>query len=321
MMSADHGGIDHLNRLGRGAAIGECLQENVPEAFQAPSSKLLIDRIPIAKLFGQIAPGRPCARDPENTIERAAMLAGSAGLFRHKWLEKSPFLVAHQSANQFCLPRRGSLESYSRVCENPADTAMDSYMKLDFLRLTGRFVQLDPFVPELKGAVRAAIDCDPETWAIMPVNRAGEGFENYWAEACGAPTDKQMAYAIRQRSDQRVIGISTYDMTHAAQGGVEIGGTFLHPDARGGNANPEAKMLMLGHAFDSGAVRVQFSVDTRNKRSQAAMTKLGAVKEGVLRRNRRTWTGYIRDTAVFSILDHEWPTVKLQLARRLAQTP
>jgi N-acetyltransferase len=100
---------------------------------------------------------------------------------------------------------------------------------------------------------------------------------------------------------------------------VEIGTTFLHPDVRGGFVNPEAKMLMLSHAFAAGAVRVQFRVDSRNQRSQAAMTKLGAVREGVLRRDLLTWTGYIRDTVVFSILDHEWPAVKLQLERRLAR--
>ena len=59
-----------------------------------------------------------------------------------------------------------------------------------------------------------------------------------------------------------------------------------------------------------GAVRVQFRVDTRNQRSQAAVSKLGAVREGVLRRDRLTWTGYIRDTVYFSILNSEWPAVR-----------
>ena len=68
---------------------------------------------------------------------------------------------------------------------------------------------------------------------------------------------------------------------------------------------------------EQGAVRVQFKVDTRNERSQAAVTKLGAVREGVLRRDRRTWTGHIRDTAVFSILDREWPEVRTRLEQRL----
>jgi RimJ/RimL family protein N-acetyltransferase len=76
---------------------------------------------------------------------------------------------------------------------------------------------------------------------------------------------------------------------------------------------------MLRHAFDSGAVRVQFTTDVRNERSQAAIAKLGAVREGVLRRDMRTWTGHIRDTVVFSILDSEWPAVKLRLEQRLAK--
>jgi RimJ/RimL family protein N-acetyltransferase len=75
---------------------------------------------------------------------------------------------------------------------------------------------------------------------------------------------------------------------------------------------------MLDHAFNAGAIRVQFRVDSRNKRSQAAVAKLGAVREGVLRRDMITWTGYVRDTVVFSILDHEWPAVKDRLQRRLA---
>lgn len=75
---------------------------------------------------------------------------------------------------------------------------------------------------------------------------------------------------------------------------------------------------MLDHAFSNGAARVQFRVDTRNQRSQAAVMKLGAVREGVLRRDRLTWTGYLRDTVYFSILDREWPEVRLRLESRLA---
>jgi RimJ/RimL family protein N-acetyltransferase len=70
---------------------------------------------------------------------------------------------------------------------------------------------------------------------------------------------------------------------------------------------------MLKHAFDSGALRVQFRVDTRNVRSQAAVARLGAVREGVLRRDRLTWTGYVRDTVYFSILNDEWTEVRERL--------
>jgi N-acetyltransferase len=189
-------------------------------------------------------------------------------------------------------------------------------MNFIYQPLEGRFVRLEPFTPELKSQVRVAIDCDPDAWAIMPMNPTGEGFEPYWAATFGAPDRR--AYAIRQRSDGRVVGMSTFYMTHASEGGIEIGTTFLRPEVRAGYINPETKLLMLDHAFASGVVRVQFRVDTRNKRSQAAVTRLGAVKEGILRRDRRTWTGYIRDTVYFSILADEWPAVKAGLEKRLS---
>jgi RimJ/RimL family protein N-acetyltransferase len=191
-------------------------------------------------------------------------------------------------------------------------------VKLEYIPLTGRFLRLQPFAPDLKEEVRSAVDCDPDTWAIMPVNPMGDGFDVYWSAACGASPDQRMAYAILRCSDDCVIGMSTYYTELVGQGGVSIGTSFLHPSVRGGPANPEAKLLMLDHAFGCGAVRVQFKVDTRNAPSQAAVARLGAVREGVLRRDRLTWTGYIRDTVVFSILDHEWPQLKARLQALVA---
>jgi hypothetical protein len=71
-------------------------------------------------------------------------------------------------------------------------------MELEFCDLEGQFIRLEPFRPEIKEEVRAAVDCDPETWAIMPINPMGAGFEGYWAVACGAPADERMSYAIRR---------------------------------------------------------------------------------------------------------------------------
>ena len=185
--------------------------------------------------------------------------------------------------------------------------------------LAGRFVRLEPFEPLIKEEVRSAIDCDPETWAIMAGNPTGDRFEEYWAAVCGAPLNDRIAYAIRRSSDCQVVGMSSLYTAFASQGGLEIGTSFLRPDARGGTVNPEAKLLMLNCAFAAGALRVQFRVDTRNKRSQAAVAKLGAVREGVLRRDRITWTGYVRDTVYFSILDSEWPDVKVRLEKWIAE--
>ncbi len=191
-------------------------------------------------------------------------------------------------------------------------------MDIPFLPVEGRLVRIEPLRPEHKEDVRAAIDCDPAAWSILLVNPMGAGFEEYWSANCGAQTTERLPYVIRRLSDGQLVGVSTYFTARAKHGGVEIGATFLRPDVRASFVNPETKLLMLGHAFNSGAVRVQFTVDARNERSQAAVAKLGAVREGILRRDTRTWTGHIRDTVVFSILDSEWPAVKLRLEQRLA---
>jgi len=99
---------------------------------------------------------------------------------------------------------------------------------------------------------------------------------------------------------------------------VEIGGTYYGPDLRGGAVSPAAKRLLLANAFESGARRVQFKVDAINARSRAAVLKLGAIQEGILRQERVTWTGRVRDTVVFSILADEWPAVRDRLDARLA---
>ncbi len=87
---------------------------------------------------------------------------------------------------------------------------------------------------------------------------------------------------------------------------------------RGTAVNPEAKLLMLAHAFASGAHCVQLKVDAMNARSRAAVLKLGAKQDGILRGDRVTWTGRIRDTVMFSILEDEWPDVRAQLEARVA---
>ncbi len=125
------------------------------------------------------------------------------------------------------------------------------------------------------------------------------------------------AYAVRRLADGEVVGLTCFLALGTPEHTVEIGATFLRLDARGGPVNPEMKRLMLAHAFEHGALRVAFQIDARNLRSQAAVAKLGAVREGVLRRNRRTWTGHVRDTVVFSILDEEWPAVRERLDARL----
>ncbi len=134
-------------------------------------------------------------------------------------------------------------------------------------------MRMEPLVPEHKEEIRGAIDCDAGTWSIMLADPVGAGFEDYWSASCGAPLTEHMPYAIRRLSDSPVVGMSSYFTASAKQGGVEIGAVSCvpmcvrAPSTRIGN--PAA-----GHAFEAGAVRVQFKVDSRNECSQAAVAKL-----------------------------------------------
>ena len=104
-----------------------------------------------------------------------------------------------------------------------------------------------------------------------------------------------------------LAGMSSYLGIDQARQTLEIGGTYYRPHLRGTGFNRRVKDMMLKRAFDCGIRRVEFRVDRRNARSQAAMKKLGAVREGVLRADRITWTGHVRDTVLFAILNEEWP--------------
>ena len=192
-------------------------------------------------------------------------------------------------------------------------------MNLTIKPLEGRYVRLEPITPDLRDELRGAIDCDPDSWEIMSVNGCGEGFEDWWGALLGeSDRGERVGFAIRRKSDGKIVGTSSYLNIRRLHKGLEIGSTFLHPDARSGPVNPESKRLLLGHAFDAGVIRVEFMIDVRNARSQAAVEKLGASKEGVLRSHKITWTGHVRDTAVVSITDFDWPGVKQRLEFRLS---
>lgn len=133
-------------------------------------------------------------------------------------------------------------------------------------------------------------------------------------------TGSWIPYAIRRKADQRIVGTTSFLNIKPDRQTVEIGGTFLCPEVRSGYVNPESKLLMLEYAFASELRRVELLTDLRNVRSQAAIAKLGAVKEGVLRRDRVTWTGHVRDSVLFSIIDLDWPTVRSRLRQRLCAT-
>ena len=112
-------------------------------------------------------------------------------------------------------------------------------------------------------------------------------------------------FAVINVETGQVVGMTNY-INPDQHGVVEIGGTYIAPSVRGTGLNDAMKNLLIDHAFANGFHKIEFRVDGRNKRSQAAVLKLGAKHEGTLRKNRVTWTGYVRDTFVFGLLKDEW---------------
>lgn len=126
------------------------------------------------------------------------------------------------------------------------------------------------------------------------------------------------AFAVIDGATGGVIGCTSYMDIDPPNRCVEIGATWYAPAWRGTHVNPECKLLLLGHAFEKlGCVRVTLKCDARNLHSQRAIAKLGAVREGTLRKHRIQSDGYVRDTVYFSVIAEEWPRVREGLIARL----
>lgn len=190
-------------------------------------------------------------------------------------------------------------------------------MIIDARILAGEHVRLEPVSEELRAEMKAVLESDPDNWAIQTSSGIGEHFDGYWRKMIETPG--RIAFAVRDQASGRIAGTSSFINIDPKHRTLEIGYTFFRPEYRGTGTNPETKLLMLGHAFSAGAFRVQFSVSAANARSQAAVLKLGAKKEGVIRNHRISWTGAKRDTALFSIIDEEWEAVRETLRSRLAR--
>ncbi len=190
-------------------------------------------------------------------------------------------------------------------------------MQIEPKVLASPHVRLEPMTEAHREDLRAACEADPSTWTdLYPYSLLGEHFDANWPRFYGSPASDRLNFAVTVNG--RCQGVSSYLTIDPINASLEIGGTYYHPSVRGGAVNPASKRLLLSYAFESGARRVQFKVDAINMRSRSAVLKLGAVQEGILRRDRVTWTGRIRDTVVFSILADEWPGVRQRLDTRLA---
>lgn len=196
-------------------------------------------------------------------------------------------------------------------------------MDFDALTLQGCLVRLEPLalahVPDLTLAGR-----DEAIWQFMPYGAivTPERMAAHIREAiarCASGT--AYPFAVIHVPSGRAIGCTRYLDIQPNSRALEIGGTWYAPAYQRSSVNTECKYLLLRHAFEHlGCLRVHFRTDLRNERSQRALERIGAVKEGVLRKNLTMPDGYQRSSVVYSILDDEWPAVKERLEELLART-
>jgi RimJ/RimL family protein N-acetyltransferase len=190
--------------------------------------------------------------------------------------------------------------------------------------LDGRFIRLEPFTVEHLPGLWTALG-RPEVFAGgygggpagLPADEAAfaEWAPRYF------PHEQGVTYVARLAAGPdagTIVGASSLADLDLENESAHIGWTAWDPRVWAGPVNPEAKLLMLGRAFDHGFGRVKLQADDRNERSRAAITKLGATFEGVQRRDRRRADGTWRGSAVYSILIDEWPAVRAGLEARLA---
>jgi len=160
----------------------------------------------------------------------------------------------------------------------------------------------------------------PEIWEWMPTRPiSAETMDAWLAKAMQAESQgREYPFVVVRLRDGHVIGSTRYLDVQEDDRAVEIGWTWYSPDAWGGVVNPEAKYLLMHHAFeDWHAIRVALKTDIKNLHSQAAIKKLGARYEGTLRNQRIRPDGSYRDTVIFSVIESEWPGVKARLEERI----
>ncbi len=187
--------------------------------------------------------------------------------------------------------------------------------------LEGEHVRLEPLGERHRADLEAAVAEDPDALRLGVPLFVLEGWDAWYREArAGIASGAYVAWATVDRASGRAVGSTRFGNIDVASDALEIGWTWLAPSRWRSAINTEAKLLQLRHAFDDlGAGRVAFKTDARNQRSQAAIARLGAVREGTLRRHLRMPDGHVRDSVYFSILRDEWPDVRRGLEERLAR--
>jgi RimJ/RimL family protein N-acetyltransferase len=196
-------------------------------------------------------------------------------------------------------------------------------MIIEPIMLEGSHVRLDPLSLEHVSQL-CDVGLDPGLWMWTPtaVTTADE-MRLYIQAALQMQNDgSALPFAIIDRSSGRAIGSTRFGNIERDHRRVEIGWTWIARPWQRSATNTESKYLMLRHAFEVfGCRRVEFKTDSLNERSRAAILRIGAKEEGILRNHMLTQNGRMRDTVYYSILDREWPEVKAGLEAKLRRAP
>jgi RimJ/RimL family protein N-acetyltransferase len=188
--------------------------------------------------------------------------------------------------------------------------------------LEGELVRLEPMTAAHEDGLWEA-SRDERTWRWLSIEQPQTREEMHaYVEAALALEREgaEMPLVTRRRDDDRIVGSTRYLALRPEHRSLEIGWTWLHPDAWGSGINVEAKLLMFEHAFERlGCLRVELKTDARNERSRGAMAALPAQFEGVHRKQMLVRGGQRRDSAWYSVIDDEWPEVRANLLRRLGR--
>jgi RimJ/RimL family protein N-acetyltransferase len=195
-------------------------------------------------------------------------------------------------------------------------------MQIDRVTLAGRFVRLEPLTEQhIPGLARAGLHAD--LWRYMlygnvdtPEKMRHFVLDLLRREAAGG----DLPFAVVNPQTREPIGCTRYLDIEPRYLRLEIGGTWYAPEWQRTRVNTECKFLLLRHAFENlGCIRVQFKTDILNTRSQLAIERIGAVREGVLRNHMIRPDGTVRDSVIYSIIDAEWPAVSARLQELLAR--
>jgi RimJ/RimL family protein N-acetyltransferase len=179
-------------------------------------------------------------------------------------------------------------------------------------------VRLEPLTEAHREGLRAAA-ADLRIWAHMPYTPLGEAFDRWFDEALAVCASRECGWAVRDEGGA-LVGSTRYLAIEAAHRRVEVGHTWYAPAAWGGRVNPACKLMLMQYGFETlGLNRIELKTDIRNSRSQAAIAKLGAKREGVFRAHMVRADGSLRDSVYFSVIRSEWAAVKAGLAERLKE--